>query len=55
MKEGANELEITITNNLRNLLGPHHLKAGESYSVGPASFFKNRRFVEPFQGARMGR
>lgn len=40
VKEGANELEITITNNLRNLLGPHHLKAGESHSVGPASFFK---------------
>ena len=40
VKEGANELEITLTNNLRNLLGPHHLKTGESYSVGPASFFK---------------
>ena len=36
--QGENEIEITIVNNLRNLLGPHHLEEGESYSVRPASF-----------------
>ncbi len=40
LKAGENTIEITLTNNLRNLLGPHHLKEGESYVVGPFSFFK---------------
>ena len=31
--EGENTIEITLTGSLRNLLGPHHLKHGESYSV----------------------
>lgn len=31
---------FTLINNLRNLLGPHHLALGESYAVGPGSFFK---------------
>jgi hypothetical protein len=37
---GRNEIEITIINNLRNLLGPHHLQEGESYSTSPRSFYK---------------
>ena len=40
LKVGENEIEITIANNLRNLLGPHHLGAGESYHVSPSSFYK---------------
>lgn len=40
LKLGENEIELTLTNNLRNLLGPHHLEEGESYDVGPADFFK---------------
>ena len=39
-KGGNNKLEITVTNNLRNMLGPHHLAEGESYYVHPGSFFK---------------
>ena len=39
---GENEIVITLTNNLRNLLGPHHLESGESYAVGPGSFFKEK-------------
>ena len=35
---GENTVEITIANNLRNLLGPHHLEEGESYNVRPSSF-----------------
>lgn len=38
--EGRNKITITLVNNLRNMLGPHHLKIGESYSVCPSSFFK---------------
>ena len=40
LKAGVNEIEIELTNSLRNMLGPHHLGDGESYSVGPFSFFK---------------
>ena len=38
--QGPTEVTFTLTNNLRNLLGPHHLQGGESYSVGPGAFFK---------------
>lgn len=39
LKEGENVVEITVTGNLRNLLGPFHLKVGESHAVGPRQFF----------------
>jgi len=42
LKIGENKVEITITNNLRNLLGPHHLEEGESYAVSPRSFYKEK-------------
>ena len=41
---GENTVELVLTNNLRNLLGPHHLEEGESYHVGPFSFFKGDTF-----------
>lgn len=37
---GKTKIRLTLINNLRNLLGPHHLREGESYWVGPDSFFK---------------
>lgn len=37
--EGENEIEITATGSLRNLLGPFHLAAGENYWVSPPCFF----------------
>lgn len=40
VKHGRNEIRISLTNNLRNLLGPHHLEEGESYAVRPKSFFR---------------
>ncbi len=39
LTEGENEIEITVTGNLRNLLGPFHLVEGENYWVTPACFF----------------
>ena len=36
---GENTVEMTLVNNLRNLLGPHHNVGGELYSVSPASFY----------------
>ncbi len=38
--KGRTKVRLTLMNNLRNLLGPHHLKEGESYNVGPGEFFK---------------
>ena len=39
-KRGCVPVRYTLINNLRNLLGPHHLAQGESYAVGPRNFFK---------------
>jgi len=38
---GENQIEITVTGNLRNLLGPFHLNEGESYWVAPPQFIHN--------------
>ena len=40
LRVGENEIEIEILNNLRNMLGPHHLTAGEIFGVSPHSFFR---------------
>ena len=37
---GKTKIELTLINNLRNILGPHHLEIGESYFVCPSTFFK---------------
>ena len=37
---GENKLELTLVNNLRNLMGPHHYVTGELFEVTPASFYK---------------
>lgn len=36
---GKVKAKITLINNLCNMLGPHHLKEGECYNVGPSCFF----------------
>ena len=40
--QGETKIRLTFVNNLRNLLGPHHLKIGEliKYGTGPHRFFK---------------
>jgi len=40
LRPGVNHLEVELTNSLRNLLGPHHLGEGETYGVGPSTFYK---------------
>ena len=42
VKEGNNEIELTLTNNLRNMQGPFHLEEGESYRVCPDAFYKEK-------------
>lgn len=36
--EGENTITVTLRNNYRNLLGPHHQREGEILSVGPKRF-----------------
>lgn len=38
--QGKTKVRYTIVNNLRNLLGPHHLQEGECLGVTPSHFFK---------------
>lgn len=38
-KEGENEIKITLTGSLRNLLGPFHLEEGETHVALPFFFF----------------
>ena len=40
LTEGENTVQITFFNSLRNMLGPHHVEAGECYEVTPTVFFK---------------
>ncbi len=40
LKTGENTVELTLVNNLRNMLGPHHLAEGEIWRVCPPDFYK---------------
>ena len=40
LKDGENEIELTLVNNLRNMQGPFHLSASEEYYCRPGSFYK---------------
>ncbi len=40
LKAGTNEVEITLVNSLRNMLGPFHLAAGDTYWCAPGSFYE---------------
>lgn len=44
---GKQKIRLTVTNNLRNLLGPHHLQMGECLSVSPMSFYKDKCVWKP--------
>lgn len=37
---GKQKIRLTLINNLRNLLGPHHLEQGECRSVRPKEFYQ---------------
>ena len=55
LKEGSNSIEITLINSLRNMLGPHHLEEGESYQVGPFSFYNEAGvFARTWAGGNIG-
>ena len=51
LSKGENTLELRIKNNLRNMMGPHHLKRGEVTTVSPAHFFKESCVFNHADGA----
>jgi hypothetical protein len=44
LQPGTNTLRVSLTNSLRNLMGPHHHKGGEHVEVGPATFECNHEW-----------
>jgi len=54
VKEGENQVELQLVSSLRNLLGPHHHKAGELYSVGPGSFMDERNWTDKYNFVPLG-
>ena len=51
LRVGENTLELRILNNLRNMMGPHHLQQGEVTTAAPASFFKESCVFNHADGA----
>jgi hypothetical protein len=54
LAEGENFIEITLYNSPRNLLGPHHHKAGDLYAVGPGSWSDENNWVEEYNFVPFG-
>lgn len=50
IKDGENEFIFTLCSGLRNLLGPHHYKYGESYYVGVSTFGDVPGWCEDIEG-----
>ena len=40
LEAGSHPLKVPLVNNLRNMMGPHHLEIGEFISVGPTTFYE---------------
>jgi len=54
LKEGGNTIEVQLVGSLRNLLGPHHHKAGELFSVGPGSFTDELNWIDGYSFVSFG-
>ena len=52
LKSGKNTVRVSLTNSLRNQMGPHHHKGGELTGVGPASFRCNNGWPNKEPGER---
>lgn len=51
LTEGDNCIELTFVNNLRNMMGPHHLKKEETGWVYPGLFYKESNVFKHPAGA----
>jgi hypothetical protein len=52
LKPGKNAVRVSLTNSLRNQMGPHHHKGGEHTAVGPATFRANHYWPNKEAGER---
>ncbi len=52
LKPGKNAVRVSLTNSLRNQMGPHHHKGGEHTAVGPATFRANHYWPNREAGER---
>ena len=52
LKPGKNAVRVSLTNSLRNQMGPHHHKGGEHTAVGPATFRANHYWPNTEAGER---
>ena len=52
LKPGKNAVRVSLTNGLRNQMGPHHHKGGEHVEVGPATFRGNDEWPNKEPGER---
>ena len=52
LKPGKNAVRVSLTNSLRNQMGPHHHKGGEHTAVGPATFRANNSWPNREAGER---
>ena len=49
--KGENTVTLTLLNNLRNMMGPHHWLGGELLAVAPSSFYLESNVFFHFDGA----
>ena len=49
--KGENTVTLTVLNNLRNMMGPHHWISGENCHVGPFSFYRESNIFHHLRGA----
>lgn len=52
--DGENLIEVELYNSPRNLLGPHHHKAGDLYAVGPGSWSDERNWTDEYNFVPFG-
>lgn len=50
--QGKVKVALTLTNNLRNVFGPHHLDRGDFYGTAPSVFYKENCVWNQFKGNR---
>lgn len=54
LKPGRNRIRIVLSNSLRNLLGPHHHRAGEFSFTSPGSFLDDKNWTDGYHFVKLG-
>jgi len=54
VKKGRNTITVEAVSSCRNLLGPHHHRAGELFSVGPGSFSDEANWTDEYNFVKFG-